>query len=267
MPYHLSHNLPTMTRTSLRYDREVFESKVESLLTSLQIQPNDASLYTLACIHRSVLNEAHIGYIESNERLEFLGDAVLELSVTRALFLAFPEKPEGELTDIRSALVRGRNLAEIARSLQFADAIQLSRGESLAWGQDNGYILANTLEAIIWALYIDQGFDVADAFIQKHIFSTLDHILAKGLFVDPKSHLQEVTQAFWGITPIYTVVREEGSDHNKLYVIIVSLDEILLGEGRGSSKKKAEQDAAENAIARRGEWEGQIRLPKKVIGI
>lgn len=121
-----------MTRTSLRYDREVFESKVESLLTSLQIQPNDASLYTLACIHRSVLNEAHIGYIESNERLEFLGDAVLELSVTRALFLAFPEKPEGELTDIRSALVRGRNLAEIARSLQFADAIQLSRGESLA---------------------------------------------------------------------------------------------------------------------------------------
>lgn len=240
-----------MTRTSLRYDREVFESKVESLLTSLQIQPRDPSLYTLACVHRSVLNEAHIGYTESNERLEFLGDAVLEISVTKALYYHFPLKPEGELTDIRSALVRGRNLAQIAKSLAFSHAVQLSRGESLAGGQDNGYILANTLEAMIGAIYIDQGFDIVDAFIQKHVFSTLPHILEKGLYVDPKSHLQEVTQALWGITPSYTVVEEEGSDHNKIYIIIASLEEILLGEGKGSSKKKAEQDAAENAIARR----------------
>ena len=104
---------------------------------------------------------------------------------------------------------------------------------------------------MIGALYIDQGFDRADAFIQKHVFSTLPHILEKGLYVDPKSHLQEVTQAIWGITPSYTVVNEEGSDHNKVYIIIASLEETLLGEGRGSSKKKAEQDAAENAISRR----------------
>jgi ribonuclease III len=254
-----------MTRTSLRYDRDVFESKVESLLTSLQIQPNDKKLYILACVHRSVLNEAQSGYTESNERLEYLGDAVLELSVTKALFHHFPEKPEGELTDIRSALVRGRNLAEIAKNLAFSDAVQLSRGESLAGGQDNGYILANTLEAIIWALYLDHGFDAADAFIQKHIFSTLDHILEKWLFVDPKSHLQEVTQALWGITPTYTVMSEEGADHNKLYIVDVTLDTIRLGQGKGTSKKKWEQDAAENAVSGRKNWEPKITLPRKLI--
>jgi ribonuclease-3 len=150
-----------------------------------------------------------MGYTESNERLEFLGDAVLELSVTEALYHQFSEKPEGELTDIRSALVRGRNLAVIAKSLGFEHAIQLSRGESLASGHENPYILANTLEAIIGALYLDQGFDVARAFIARHVYSTLPRILEEGLFVDPKSHLQEVTQAIWGITPTYTVAEEE----------------------------------------------------------
>lgn len=134
---------------------------------------------------------------------------MLEVSVTEALFHQFPEKPEGELTDIRSALVRGRNLAQIAATLGFSSAIQLSRGESLALGQENPYILANTLEAIIGAIYLDQGFDVARAFIARHVYSTLPRILAEGLFVDPKSHLQEVTQAIWGITPTYTVAEEE----------------------------------------------------------
>lgn len=227
-----------MTRTSLRYDREEFEAKVGSLLSSLQILPKDRHLYTLACVHRSVLNEAQSGYRESNERLEFLGDAVLELSVTKALFRHFPEKNEGDLTDIRSALVRGRNLAEIAMNLHFADVIQLSRGESLAGGHDNGYILANTLEAMIGAIYLDLGFDRADTFILEHIFSTLEHILEKGLFVDPKSHLQEVTQALWGVTPTYIVSSEDGADHNKAYIVDVLLDRVFLGQGRGSSKKK-----------------------------
>lgn len=113
------------------------------------------------------------------------------------------------MTDIRSALVRGRNLAQIAAKLGFSSAIQLSRGESLALGHENPYILANTLEAIIGAIYLEQGFDVARAFIAKHIYSTLPRILAEGLFVDPKSHLQEVTQAIWGITPTYSVAEEE----------------------------------------------------------
>ncbi len=254
-----------MTRTSLRYDREEFEAKVGSLLSSLQILPKDTQLYTLACVHRSVLNEAQSWYAQSNERLEFLGDAVLELSVTKALFHHFPLKPEWELTDIRSALVRGRNLAEIAKRLNFANAIQLSRWESLAGWHDNGYILANTLEAMIGAIYSDLGFDQADRFIVEHIFSTLDHILEKGLFVDPKSHLQEVTQALWGTTPTYIVSWEDGADHNKLYIVDALLDRVLLGQGRGSSKKKWEQEAAENSISRRTEWEKKITLVRKVI--
>lgn len=121
-----------MPRTSLRYERPEFEAKVGELLSSLQILPKNTSLYILACIHRSVLNEAALGYTESNERLEYLGDAVLELVITEALFHEFTDKPEGQLTDIRSALVRGRNLAEIAARLHFSDAIQLSRGEAIA---------------------------------------------------------------------------------------------------------------------------------------
>lgn len=256
-----------MPRTSLRYDRSEFGEKVGSLLSSLQILPRDPALYTLACIHRSVLNEAHTGYEESNERLEYLGDAVLELAITEKLYHDFREKSEGELTDIRSALVRGRNLAEIAAKLGFSSAIQLSRGESLAWGHDNPYILANTLEAIIGALYVDQGIDVARRFILTHIYSTLDHILEKWLYVDPKSYLQEYTQAVWGITPTYTVVSEEGADHDKVYIIIASLGDHLLWQGKGSSKKKWEQDAAENAISRKKEWEGEVGLPKKIVSV
>ncbi len=253
-----------MPRTPLRYEREEFEAKVGALLSSLQILPKQPKLYTLACIHRSVLNEAHNGYEESNERLEYLGDAVLELTITEALFHAFGEKTEWELTDIRSALVRGRNLAQVAKALDFSSAIQLSRGESLAKWHENPYILANTLEALIGALYLDQGFEVVKAFIMKHIYTTLPRILDEALYVDPKSYLQEYTQSLWGITPTYTVVSEEGADHNKVYIIIASLGDTLLGQGTGSSKKKWEQDAAENAIAQKWSWEKIVTLPRKV---
>ncbi len=168
-----------MPRTSLRYERSEFEVKVGQLLLSLQILPNNKDLFYLACIHRSVLNEAAVGYIESNERLEYLGDAVLELVITEALFQEFHDKAEGQLTDIRSALVRGRNLAEIAAKLHFSEAIQLSRGEAIAFGHDNPYILANTFEALIGALYLDQGFESSKEFILKHVYSTLPHILEK----------------------------------------------------------------------------------------
>ncbi len=252
-------------RHSLRYDRDEFGAKVGALLSSLRIHSDNIDLYMLACVHRSVLNEAHTGYTESNERLEYLGDAILELVVTEALFHAFPEKPEGELTDIRSALVRGRNLAEIAAKLDFSGVIQFSRGESLAWGQDNPYILANTLEAMLGAIYLDQGMEKAREFILTHIYSTLDHILEKGLYVDPKSYLQEYTQAIWGITPTYSVAREDWADHDKVYIISATLGGTLLWEGKGTSKKKWEQDAAENALSRKKEWEGNVGLPRKTL--
>lgn len=159
--------------------------------------------------------------------------------------------------------MRGRNLAEIALRLNFASVVQLSRGESIAGGHENPYILANTFEALTGALYLDQGFEVAKKFLLTHVYSTLSHILEKGLFVDPKSFLQEHTQAIWGITPQYQVMEEIGQDHNKLYVVSAILDDIILGTGKGSSKKKAEQDAAENAVSIRAEWEGKIRLTRK----
>lgn len=252
-----------MSRISIRYSRPEFESQVHTLLDSLSIQPKNINLYTLACVHRSVLNEAADGYAESNERLEYLGDAVLELVITEALFHSFPEKTEGELTDIRSALVRGRNLALIASELHFSPAIQVSRGEYNAKWHENPYILANTLEAIIGALYLDQGFEVARAFIIRHVYTTLPNILEKSLFVDPKSALQELTQEVWGVTPTYEVVDEVWADHNKAYIIAVSLYGVELGRGKWSSKKKGEQDAAENALNRKGEWEGKIVVNKK----
>lgn len=169
-----------MARTSLRFDRDEFESKVSDFLDSIQIRPKTKKEnYILSFIHRSVLNEASMGYIESNERLEYLGDAVLELVITEALFYRFPEKTEGELTDIRSALVRGRNLAEIANKLRLSEVMQVSRGEYQAHGHENPYILANAFEAFVGALYTDQGIEMAKSFILEQVFSTLDHILQK----------------------------------------------------------------------------------------
>ena len=252
-----------MSRISIRFARPEFESQVSQLLASLQILPKNPDLYTLACVHRSVLNEVTDGYSESNERLEYLGDAVLELVITEALFHEFPTKPEWELTDIRSALVRGRNLAQIALGLHFSHAIQVSRGEYNAKWHENPYILANTLEAIIGALYLDHGFNRASEFILRHVYSTLPHILEQSLFIDPKSALQELTQEVWGITPIYQVIEEIWADHNKAYIITVSLYTQELGRGRGSSKKKWEQDAAENAMWRKWEWESRIEWSRK----
>ncbi len=254
-----------MARSSLRFDRMEFEAQVEALLSSLQILPKDRSLYILAFVHRSVLNESGQGYSMSNERLEYLGDAVLELVVTESLYHEFPEKTEGELTDIRSALVRGRNLASIALALDFSKAIQLSRGESIAGGHENPYILANTFEALIGAIYVDQGIDMVRAFLMAHVYSTLPNILEKALYVDPKSYLQELTQGIWGFTPTYEVVGEEGEDHNKSYIVVVSLADTELGRGRGSAKKKGEQDAAENALANKHNWQDDIQLPKKPV--
>lgn len=142
------------------------------------------------------------------------------------------------MTDIRSALVRGRNLADIAERINLCDAIQLSRGEYNANGHKNPYILANAVEAIIGAIYLDSGFDAAKKWIAKYIYSTLPEILKQGLYVDPKSYLQEFTQHIWGILPIYTLDKEIGQDHNKMYIISVTLDGVEIGRGKGTSKKK-----------------------------
>ncbi len=254
-----------MSKTSLRFDREEFEAKVKKILLSLEIPANSINNYTLAFVHRSVLNEERSGFLESNERLEFLWDAVLELVITERLYQDFPKKLEWELTDIRSALVRGRNLAQIAAWLGFSDAILLSRWEFLAGWQNNPYILANTFEALLGWIYIDLGLEFVREFLMKHVYSTLPLILEHGLYVDPKSYLQEYTQWIWGFPPQYDVIDEIGQDHNKVYTVRVSLDNVEFALGKWSSKKKAEQDAAENAITEKNNWSEKITLPKKEI--
>lgn len=249
-----------MNRKLVSISGKAFEEKIGSFVSSLEIPYKDISLYCLAFIHRSVLNENIIHSKESNERLEFLGDAVLELLTTELLFHTFSEKPEGELTDIRSALVRGKNLASIGLSIGLQNHVLVSKGESLAWGNTNPYIIANTFEAFLWALYLDLGYADAKKFIEKYVFSTLDEILEKQLYVDPKSYLQEIAQAKYLTTPTYIVLKESGSDHEKTYQVAACIGQTQVGTGTGSSKKKAQQEAAENALSLQKNWEKTIKV-------
>lgn len=236
-----------MVITRKAIDSELYQNKVFELLDSLSLPHNDIKKFILAFIHRSIVNERNDFAPEHNERLEFLWDAVLELVITHRLFSDFPEKQEWEMTDMRSALVRGRNLAWVAKKLWFQEYLFLWKGEEKSWGRENDYILANTVESFIGALYLDSGYDIAKNFIENHIYSTLEHILENKLFKDFKTLLQEFTQAERDITPHYEVLSESGPDHNKNYLVWVFLKEDKIWEWEGSSKKKAQEKAAENA--------------------
>lgn len=198
-------------------------------------------------VHRSYLNE-HRGFaLGHNERLEFLGDAVLELIVTEYLYNTFPN-PEGELTSWRSALVKGETLAQVALELNFPEYLMLSYGEAKSGGKNKNFLLANAFEAFIGALYLDKGYEACKDFLSQHIISRLDHILENQLFVDPKSRLQEYTQQHLGHTPTYTVVEEEGPDHAKTFTVEVKVGDRVLGKGTGNSKQGAQVSAAQSAL-------------------
>jgi ribonuclease III len=208
-----------------------------------------------ALVHRSYINEHPTFALPHNERMEFLGDAVLELVVTEYLFKNY-SNPEGELTNWRAALVNGKSLAEIAESFKIYDYLHLSRGER----KDNNkkarnYILANALEALIGAIYLDKGWDGAKKFIEESLIVKLPYILEHKLYLDAKSHFQELAQEKAGVTPNYKVLSESGPDHNKMFIIGVYLDEELVAEGEGSSKQEAQMDAARNALEAKEEWE------------
>ncbi len=198
-------------------------------------------------VHRSYLNEHPAFRLGNNERLEFLGDAVLELIVTDHLYKNFPE-PEGELTSFRSALVKGRNLAQIAKKLGLSNLLLLSRGEEKNQGRDNELILANTFEALVGAIYLDLGLEKTRDFIKNWVLSKLDEILQKGMYRDAKSQLQELYQAKKGLTPVYKVLKQSGPDHAKKFVIGVYVGKKKLAEGQGSSKQKAQSNAAKQAL-------------------
>ena len=213
---------------------------------------SDKSLLRQAFTHRSYINENKNVRLEHNERLEFLGDAVLELVITDFLYRSYAEKPEGELTTYRSALVNSITLSEVAADLTMNDFLLLSRGEAKDTGRARQYILANTFEAVIGAIYLDQGYDSARSFIERHILVFADKMIAKGNLVDAKSAFQEKAQEKVGTTPSYKLVRESGPDHDKSFTVAVFIGKDQIATGEGKSKQEAEQNAAVRALEAKG---------------
>jgi len=213
---------------------------------------NDAELLRQAFTHRSYLNE-HRGEVKGhNERLEFLGDAVLELISTHFLYEKFPEKNEGDLTAYRAALVNAVTCAQVAEEIGMNDFLLLSRGESKDTGRARSVLLANAFEALVGAIYLDQGYDAARDFINAHLFPKIDEIIKKRLWQDSKSALQEKAQDSEGVTPSYAVLGESGPDHDKRFVVGVYIGGELIAEGEGKSKQEAEQEAARVALEAKG---------------
>lgn len=209
----------------------------------------DPHLLRNAFVHRSYLNEHKTSLLESNERLEFLGDAVLELVVTEYLFLNYPN-PEGELTNWRSALVKGEMLAKVASALDLGSYLFLSRGEENSGGREKEYLLANTFEALTGVIYLELGYEKAKEFIGKFLLVHLEDILKKGDHIDSKSRFQEMAQDKTGVTPNYELLHDEGPDHDKVFTMGAYIGERIVGKGKGSSKQSAEQRAAEDALER-----------------
>lgn len=208
----------------------------------------DITLLILAFTHRSYVNEHKKTAPAHNERLEFLGDAVLELVVTEHLYTHFSE-PEGILTNWRSALVRTESISAAASRYGFEPLLRLSRGEKRGTDRARAQILANTFEAVVGAIYLDKGYEAAKDFITRSILSTFEQILETGSWMDPKSHLQEQSQSREGFTPIYRVLQEEGPDHDKTFTVGVFINNELRGKGTGPSKQIGQQKAAEAALA------------------
>ncbi len=220
-----------------------------TLEANLGIKFNNQDLLKQSFTHRSYLNENPFWPLFHNERLEFLGDAVLEIIVTEYLYHQFPETPEGQLTNFRAALVNSLNLSETADSLRFNDFILLSKGESKESGRSRQYILANTFEAFIGAFYLDQKYDAVKSFLEKNLLSQIKTIISTGKYKDAKSLFQEKAQEKIGITPSYQVLEECGPDHNKTFVVGLFLQDKLIAKGQGPSKQLAETEAAQNALS------------------
>ena len=220
---------------------------VEFAREKLGFEYNDIQLLVTALTHRSYVNEHKKSVSEHNERLEFLGDAVLELVVTDYLFKNFSEA-EGILTSWRAALVRTESIGAAGQALGYEPLVRMSKGEKLGGTRARLQILANAFEATIGSIYLDQGYDKASEFIHKHIISTLPAILDGGTWRDPKSHLQEVSQQIDGATPVYKVISEEGPDHDKVFTLGAYVKDKLMGRGVGPSKQSAQQEAARAAL-------------------
>ncbi len=221
----------------------------ETLEGILGTKINNLDLYISAFTHRSYLNENRAFHLPHNERLEFLGDAVLEIIATEYLYKNY-EHSEGELTNFRSALVNYKMLSTIASRLGLEQFLLMSKGEARDTGRARQVILANCIEAVIGALYLDAGYEATQKFVEKEILVELPQIIEGGTYLDPKSKLQELVQEKRGVTPTYGVVSESGPDHNKVFVVAAFMDTTEIGRGEGPSKQEAEIVAAQNALDR-----------------
>ena len=228
-------------------DFSAFEKKVGIVF-------KDKNLLRTAFTHRSYLNENRKSGMEHNERLEFLGDAVLELIVTEYLYSKYPDRNEGDLTSYRSALVNAITLAGVAEGLGMNEYLLLSRGEAKDTGRARQVILANTIEAFIGALYLDQGYEMTKLFVSRCVFKLVDEIVQKKMWLDAKSHFQEKAQEVVGVTPSYATVKEAGPDHDKKFTVAVFLGKEKVAEGEGKSKQEAEQQAAKLGLEAK-KWE------------
>lgn len=243
----------------VEYEKKNFPTLEEKIGIKFH-QPN---LLVQSLVHRSFLNENRTFQLQHNERLEFLGDAVLELVVTEFLFEHYLN-PEGELTNWRAALVNAKMCAEVASEIGLGEFLFLSHGESKDQNtKARDYILANALEALIGAIYIDQGWDLSKQFITRWVITKLPMVLELGLWMDPKSRFQEAAQELLGITPIYRVLKEEGPDHDKQFLVGVYLDKEKIATGEGSSKQEAQVEAAEKGLKKKA-WKGpKVEIMKR----
>ena len=224
----------------------------EKFAAHIGVTFNDIDLLREAFTHRSYLNEHRGTNLKHNERLEFLGDAVLELVITEYLFQKYPDEPEGMLTAYRSALVNTNSISDAAVMWNMNEYLLLSRGEAKDTGRARQYILANTFEAVIGAIFLDQGYALAQEFIAKSLFDQLDEIVGKRLWQDAKSRFQEEAQERTGITPSYEVLKEVGPDHDKRFAVGVYIGSDLIASGEGRSKQDAEQVAAQAGLEQKG---------------
>jgi ribonuclease III len=221
---------------------------MEDLEEIIGINFNNHLLLKEALTHRSYLNENPDWPVPHNERLEFLGDAVLELIVTEFLFEKYPDFNEGLLTGIRAALVNHSMLLRVSKDIGFVSRVFLSKGESKGSEKAKESIFANAVEALIGAIYIDQGYEKSEEFIKKFVLKNLDMVMEQKLYRDPKSILQEIAQEKFSITPRYEIIEENGPDHHKRFLVGAYLDNKLIAKGEGDSKQDAEREAASNSL-------------------
>lgn len=223
------------------------QEKLNQLEEKIGIKFSNRELLERVFIHRSYLNEVKDPNLKHNERLEFLGDAVLELAVTEYLYNKYDE-PEGILTNLRSAIVRGKSLSDEAKKHGLDELLLTSRGEAKNVGKAKDLLLANAFEALIGAIYLDKGYEKAKAFIEKHVIYKLDEVIKNGQNIDPKGRFQELAQDKYSITPTYEVISQSGPDHNKHFVVGLCLNDKEIARGEGSSKQAAQIEAAVNSL-------------------